>query len=90
MLAVQKRLPPTVEDVRRRITQIDHWGNNSNLLADYDAYLKALSESYPAARIESLDGHPAAQDTIRGDLDEVATADQGWLAEAAQSQSKDD
>ena len=83
VLSVQKRLPPVVEEVQRRIKQIDRWGNNSPLLVDYDAYLKALSESYPAARIEMLDGHPAALDTIRGQLNEVTKRINAWLAEAA-------
>ena len=83
VLSAQKRLPPVVEEAQRRIKKIDRWGNNSRLLADYETYLKALSEGYPAARIEMLDGHPAALDTIRGQLDEVTKRINGWLAEAA-------
>ena len=86
VLAIQKRLPATVDDVRRRMTEIDHWGTNSNLLADYDAYLKALSDSYPAARIESLAGKPAPLDALRGDLDQRTRHIKDWLAEAAASQ----
>jgi len=88
VLAVQKRLPPTVEDVRRRMTKIDHWGTNSNLLADYDAYLKALSDSYPAARVESLDGKPAPLDTVRRELDERTRHIKAWLTEAAESKEE--
>jgi len=88
VLTAQKRLPPTVEDVRRRMTKIDHWGNNSNLLADYDAYLKALSDSYPAARIESFEGKPAAQETVRRELDERTRHIKAWLTEAAESKDE--
>jgi hypothetical protein len=88
VLAVQKRLPPTVEDVRRRMTKIDHWGTNSNLLGDYDAYLKALSDSYPAARIEALDGKPAPLDTVRRELDERTRHIKAWLTEAAASKDE--
>ena len=88
MLAVQKRIPPTVDDIRRRVTQIDHWGTNSNLLADYDAFVKALSDGYPAARIASLDGEPDALDTIRRDLDQRMRHIKDWLAEAAASQGE--
>ena len=88
MLAIQKRLPATVEDVRRRMTKIDHWGTNSNLLADYDAYLKALSDGYPAARIASLDGKPAPLDAVRRDLDQRTRHIKDWLAEAAASQDE--
>jgi len=83
VVSAQKRLPPVVEEIQRRIKQIDRWGNNSRLLGDYETYLKALSESYPAARIEMLEGRPAALDTIRGQLDEVTKRINGWLAEAA-------
>jgi hypothetical protein len=86
VLAIQKRLPATVDDVRRRMTQIDHWGTSSNLLADYDAYLKALADSYPAARIESLAGRPAPLDALRGDLDQRTRHIKDWLAEAAAPQ----
>ena len=88
VLAIQKRLPATVEDVRRRMTKIDHWGTNSNLLADYDAYLNALSEGYPAARIASLDGEPASLDAVRSDLDQRTRHIKDWLAEAAASQGE--
>src|SRR5262245_1545596 len=83
VLSAQKRLPLAAEEIQRRIKQIDRWGNNSRLLADYDTYLKALSDSYPSARIEMLEGHPAALDTIRGQLNEVTKRINAWLAEAA-------
>jgi len=89
VLAVQKGLPPTVDDVRRRITQIDHWGTNSNLLGDYDAYLKALSDGYPAARLESFEGRADAQAAIRRDLDQRTRHIKEWLAEAAASKDEE-
>jgi hypothetical protein len=89
VLAVQKSVPSTVEDIRRRITQIDHWGTNSNLLGDYDAYLKALSDGYPAARIESFEGRADAQAAIRRDLDQRTRHIKEWLAEAAASRNEE-
>ena len=89
VLAIQKRLPATVEDVRApHRSRIDHWGTNSNLLADYDAYLNALSDGYPAARIASLDGEPAPLDAVRRDLDQRTRHIKDWLAEAAASQDE--
>jgi hypothetical protein len=88
VVAAQKRLPATVEDVRRRLTEIDRWGTNSNLLADYDAYLEALADSYPAARIESIAGKAAPLDAVRRDLDERTRHINDWLAEAAASQDE--
>jgi len=88
VLAIQKRLPPAVEETRRRITQIDHWGNNSNLLGDYDAMLRALSDSYPAARIASLDGDRAPLDAQKADLDRRTKQIKDWLVEAAESKDE--
>jgi hypothetical protein len=88
VLSIQKRLPATVEDVRRRMTKIDHWGTNSNLLGDYDAFLGALSDGYPAARIDSLDGKPASLEAIRRDLDQRTRQIKDWLAEAAASRDE--
>ena len=83
VVAIQKRLPPAVEDIRRRITQIDRWGNNSRLLTSYDAYLKALSDGYPAARIAALAGDRAPLAAQRADLDALTKHIKDWLAEAA-------
>jgi hypothetical protein len=88
VLAVQKRLPATVEDVRRRMTQIDHWGTNSPLLADYDAYLKVLGDRYPEARIDALAGTTAPLDAVRGELDQRTRHIKDWLAEVAESQKE--
>lgn len=92
VLAVQEKLPATVADVRRRLTQIDHWGTNSRLLPDYDAYLKALGDGYPAGRIDAIAGKPAALETVRHDLDERTRHIKAWLTEAAASkkESKED
>jgi hypothetical protein len=88
VLSIQKNLPPAVEGVRRRITAIDHWGNNSNLLGDYDALLNALGVAYPAARVAALEGDRAAQDSVRADFDRRVKHAKDWLAEAAEA--KDD
>ena len=88
VLAIQKRLPPAVDGVRHRITAIDHWGNNSNLLGDYDALLNALGVAYPAARVADLEGDRAALDSVRADFDRRIKHAKDWLAEAADA--KDD
>jgi len=88
VLAIQKRLPPAVEDIRRRITKIDHWGNNSNLLGDYDAMLKALSDIYPAARTAFLDGDRAPLDAQTAEFDRRVSHIKDWLAEAAEAKDE--
>ena len=86
--AIRTRLPPAVDGVRKQITRIDRWGTNSNLLADYDAMLKALSDGYPAARIAFLDGDPAPIDAQKSDFDRRAKHINDWLAEAAESKDE--
>jgi hypothetical protein len=86
--AIRTRLPPAVDGVRRRITRIDHWGTNSNLLQDYDVMLKALSDAYPAARITSFDGDHAPLDALRAEMDRRTKHIKDWLAEAAASEDE--
>jgi hypothetical protein len=88
VLAIQKRLPPAVDDVRRRITAIDHWGTNSNLLGDYEVMLKALSDGYPAARSAALGGNRAPLAALQADLDARTKHIKDWLAEAAASKDE--
>lgn len=86
--AIRTRLPPAVEGVRKQITAIDKWGTNSNLLEDYDVFLKALSDGYPAARVTALDGDRGPLDALRTDLDRRTKHIKNWLAEAAESKDE--
>ena len=73
--AARARLPPAIEAVRQRITKIDKWGTNSNLLADYDAMLKALAGTYPTPE-------------LKADLDAREKRIKDWLAEAARTEDE--
>jgi hypothetical protein len=86
--AIRTRLPPAVDGVRKRITQIDRWGTNSNLLDDYDVMLKALADAYPAARVAFLEGDRAPLDAQRADFDRRTKHLNDWLAEAAESKDE--
>jgi len=88
VLAIQSRLPPAIEKVRKRITRIDHWRVNSNLLGDYDMILAGLSDAYPAARISFLDGDRAPLLALRADFDRRFKSMNDWLAEAAESEDE--
>jgi hypothetical protein len=88
VLAIQARLPPAIEKVRRRIARIDHWRVSSNLLGDYDVLLAALADTYPAARISFLAGDRAHLLALRADFDRRLKAMNNWLEEAAQSQDE--
>jgi hypothetical protein len=86
--AVKARLPVTEAEARRRIKGIDHWGNNSNLLADYDFILKALADGYPSARLAALHGDPKPQAELRAELDARDKKMAAWLTEAAASEDE--
>jgi hypothetical protein len=86
--AIRTRLPAAIDGIRKRITRIDHWGTNSNLLEDYDALLKALADAYPAARIASFDGDRALLDAQTSDFDRRVRHINAWLAEAAESKDE--
>lgn len=88
VLAIQARLPPAIEKVRRRITRIDRWRVNSNLLGDYDVMLATLADTYPAARISFLDGDRAPLLALRADFDRRLEAMNAWLEEAARSEDE--
>ena len=88
VLAIQSRLPPAIEKVRKRIARIDHWRVNSNLLGDYDVLLTALADTYPAARISFLDGERAPLLALRADFDRRFKSMNDWLAEAAESEDE--
>jgi hypothetical protein len=77
------RSSATAEEVRRRMAEIDRWGNNSNLLADYDAMLRLLADDYPAARLVALGGDGARLGRVRADFVAREKKIAAWLAEAA-------
>ena len=86
--AVRIGFPATADDVHKRMTEIDHWGNNSKVLADYEALLHMLADDYAAARIAALDGDRAPLDRARADFAALQKKIATWLSEAAES--KDD
>jgi hypothetical protein len=74
-----------VDEVRRRVADIDHWGTNSHLLEDYAALETALERAYPEAKLSALKGDGATFDSVRMDFDAHLKAIRDWLEEAAES-----
>ena len=85
---LQARTPSLVEDVRTRMSAIDHWGVNSPLLDDYRALLASLTETYPTAVKAALDGDRRALTDARAEMDRLLKAMQAWLKEARESQDE--
>lgn len=68
--------------MRAAIKRLDPWGVNSRLLSDYDAMLRALADSYPAARAAALHGDPSAQQVARHDFGQHMHSIARWLEQA--------
>jgi hypothetical protein len=86
--AQRARLPPAIEEIHQRITALDHWGVNSNLLPDYDAILEVLADDYPAARLAALAGDGTYRAALRGVLDARQKKIKDWLEEAAATEDE--
>jgi hypothetical protein len=78
----------SIEDVRRRITAIDHWGVNSPLLTDYYELIGQLDSAYPEARVAALSGDAGALTQLRSDMDRRILKMKKWLEEAQQSEEE--
>jgi len=88
VVTAQARMAETAADARRRMTAIDHWGVNSNLLGDYEAILEILMNEYPAALVAALHGDTRELTKLRELLDEHDKKVAAWLAEAGTSRDE--
>lgn len=77
-------------DFRRRITEIDHWGVNSRLLADYEALIELLAGPYAEAKSQALAGEPERLMALRQDITKRLTGMRDWLAEAEEAREEGD
>lgn len=57
-----------VPELERRFEQIDHWGNNSAVLTDYQELVKLLGGPYPEARRAALAGNSAEFQALQAEL----------------------
>jgi hypothetical protein len=83
---VSARMPRELEEIRRRVTEIDHWGVNSRALADYAALSEALSSSYPAAKLAAASGDAPALTLARAEFDEHLENVERWLEQVEESE----
>ena len=73
-------LQSSLQELQAGIDAVDRWKNSSHLLADYEALLKALSDSYPAARLAAMSGNKAPHDEARERFDRHLRDMNAWLA----------
>jgi hypothetical protein len=83
---VRSDMPAQIAEIRRRVTEIDHWGVNSPLLPDYEALENSLSAAYADAKLAALNGDATALAALRADFDQRVKKMAAWLEEAAEGE----
>src|SRR5262249_52885030 len=78
-----------VEEVRKQIAELDHWGNNSRLHDDYSALETSLTSDYPDAKLAALKGDGTALKKVQSTFDAHLKTISGWLEEAAHAEEED-
>lgn len=75
----QAALEPKLKELQRDIDAIDRWKNSSRILADYDALMSALWNTYPAAKLAAMGGKTEALSQVRNDFDAHLRTMHAWL-----------
>jgi hypothetical protein len=81
-------MPQRIAELRRRITEIDHWGVNSRLLGDYAALETSLTAAYADAKLAALSGDSRTLEEVRTAFDQHLKTIGDWLEEAAESEDE--
>ena len=85
---VRADLPRTTAEIQKRVTEIDHWGNNSRLLPEYEVLSASLAEGYPAAKMAALKGDAEPLEQARAAFDDRMQKIAAWLKEAAETKGE--
>jgi hypothetical protein len=83
---VRSDMPAQIAEIRRRVTEIDHWGVNSPLLPDYEALENSLSAAYADAKLAALNGDATALAAQRAEFDQRMKKIAAWLEQAAEGE----
>jgi hypothetical protein len=79
----------SVADMRKRVTEMDHWGTNSRLLPDYAAIETTLETAYPDAKLAAIKGDKHAIDPVRAELDQRMKKMAAWLHEVEEGEHEE-
>lgn len=82
-------MPRRLEEITKQITELDHWGNNSHLHADYAALEASLTSDYPDAKLASLKGDGGALKQAQATFDTHLKTISQWLEEAAHTEDEE-
>jgi hypothetical protein len=85
---VQAEMPRRLAEIQARVKAIDHWGNNSRLLGEYEALSRSLSDGYADARIAAIRGDARAQEQLRSSFDEHMKTIAAWLDKVAEGEDE--
>jgi hypothetical protein len=86
---VRADMPKQLEEIRKRMQQIDHWGTNSRVLPDYDALANVLSGAYADAKLAALKGEPAAYERAHAEFEQRLEKIEDWLHEVAEGDEEE-
>jgi hypothetical protein len=79
----------SMDDMHKRVTEIDHWGTNSRLLPDYAAIETTLDASYPDTKLAALKGDATAFKQVRDELDQRLKNMEAWLDEVEEGEHEE-
>jgi hypothetical protein len=71
-----------VKELRKKVTELDHWGVNSRLLPDYAAFEAMLEKDYPDAKAAALKGDSRPLEEARSRFEAHMKTVEAWLEEA--------
>jgi hypothetical protein len=78
-----------VDEVRKRVAELDHWGVNSRLLEDYAAMESSLSGEYAEAAVAAAKGEGRPLEEARKHFDEHLKTVHDWLEAARDSEENE-
>jgi hypothetical protein len=78
-----------LDEVRKRVSELDPWGVNSRLLPDYAALENTLANEYAGAKLAMLAGDATQLASVRANVDKHLHVIDEWLEEAAESEHEE-
>lgn len=82
-------MPQQLAEIQKRVTEIDHWGNNSRVLPNYAALSTALGGPYLDAKLAALEGDQTALKQARASFDDQLKTITSWLAKAEEGEDEE-
>jgi hypothetical protein len=78
-----------LQELQKRVLELDPWGVNSRLLPDYRALQESLASTYPDAKLAAIAGDKTALDSARTSFDQHMRAIAAWLEEVEHGEEEE-